>query len=192
MSSADKYAPTHKVSNNICMAHDQRVRVLLLFGRCPMEILPEASLDTCSVLEELLQFNPFASNEPKSKTKQNDNKNLLKPKLVKHTNMRLWVPMADWRLRCNWRTLFDQCTIFDRHVGNDGRYDFARFLGSRHCRTNHFVERQLQHFQPVTGLCGLFAADFRQISIGIGDAVQIVLAMPDEYQMPDGRWFDRF
>lgn len=50
-------SPANKISNDICMAHHQCIRVLLLLGIGTMEIFPEAGFDAGTVLEKLLHFN---------------------------------------------------------------------------------------------------------------------------------------
>lgn len=50
-----KTLPANKVANHVGMTHHQRVRVFLLARLSSMEMLPESSLDACTILEELLQ-----------------------------------------------------------------------------------------------------------------------------------------
>lgn len=47
--------PANKVANHVGVADNQRVGVFLLAGLGSMEVLPEASLNASSILEELLQ-----------------------------------------------------------------------------------------------------------------------------------------
>lgn len=51
------YLPTYKISYNISMTYNQRIRIVLLFRIGSMEIFPESSLNSSSVLEKLLHEN---------------------------------------------------------------------------------------------------------------------------------------
>lgn len=79
-------SPADKVTNHIRMTDHQLITVLPLRGFSTMEVLPEGSLDTGSVLEELL------------KREIGVNKIVITVLPSYITCRLLWTPVTNWRL----------------------------------------------------------------------------------------------
>lgn len=97
--------------------------------------------------------------------------------------MGLGMPMADRWLRGDRRSLFNHRTVLDRHARQVCWYDFSSFLGTRHRRPNHPIERNFEILQTGASERRLLASLFSQIAVGVVWAGHVVLSMADHNHM---------
>lgn len=53
----NQFLPTNKISNDICMANNQCMRVIFLFCISPMKVFAKAGFNASSILVKLLHLN---------------------------------------------------------------------------------------------------------------------------------------